>query len=185
MEINELNARISTCTLCDLCKGRKNAVPGEGRVPAALMIIGEAPGKFEDAAGRPFIGMSGKFLTKYLEMAGIRREDVFITNAVKCRPPNNRKPKMEEIEVCRPYLVSQLSLVNPKLVLALGVSAASALGMSFSHLSEIRGKVTDGMIGGKSVKIYVTFHPSFPMRFPKARDTFLDDLKKAKELVQG
>ncbi|MGC8698969.1 MAG: uracil-DNA glycosylase [Candidatus Acidifodinimicrobium sp.] len=183
MEISELNTKINSCILCALSKGRKNAVPGEGKVPADLMILGEAPGKFEDIAGRPFIGMSGKFLTKYLEKAGIRREEVFVTNAVKCRPPNNRKPKAEEIETCRPYLISQISIVKPKLILALGVSASSSLGMSFNHLSEIRGKITDVSIGGRNVKVYVTFHPSFPMRFPKAREDFLNDLVKVKDFV--
>lgn len=181
--MEDLNRKIRVCTLCPLCRSRKNAVPGEGPEDAELLILGEAPGKFEDVIGRPFVGMSGKFLTKYLILAGIRRESVFITNAVKCRPPNNRKPRVEEIDACRPYLLSQISTINPKLVLALGVSAASSLGLSFSHLSEVRGKAVDLDLNGRRLKVYVTFHPSFPMRFPKAREGFLADLRGVKEFL--
>jgi DNA polymerase len=170
---------IKKCTLCELCLKRKNTVPGEGNTAAKIMIIGEAPGKNEDLKGRPFIGMSGKFLTKYLEKAGLTREEVFITNAVKCRPPNNRKPKKEEIEKCRPYLVRQLSVIKPGLILALGTSAASSLGIKFKHLSEVKSRVLDLQLDDKKFKCLVTFHPSFPMRFPSARDSFFKDIQNA------
>ncbi len=183
--LSGISGEIVKCTLCDLCLKRNNAVPGEGNEKADIVIIGEAPGKNEDLKGRPFIGMSGKFLSKNLESLGISRETVFITNAVKCRPPNNRKPKGIELEKCRPYLIRQLSVIHPKLILALGTSAASALGIEFKHLSEIKGRVIEINLNGKKFNCLVTFHPSFPMRFPSARKTFLEDLSKAFNLYKN
>lgn len=177
--LTAISNEIEKCTLCDLCLKRKNAVPGEGNEKAGIVIIGEAPGKNEDLQGRPFIGMSGKFLSKSLESIGVNRSMVFITNAVKCRPPNNRKPGKEEIATCRPYLVRQLSVIQPKLILALGTSAASALGIEFKHLSEIKGRFMDITLDSKQFRCLVTFHPSFPMRFPSARKSFLSDLSMA------
>lgn len=184
-DLKSVADEIRGCTLCDLCLKRKNAVPGEGSERAGLLIIGEAPGKNEDLQGRPFVGMSGRFLTKYLEEAGLKRGDVFITNAVKCRPPENRKPKREEIDKCRPYLIRQLSLIRPKLILALGTSAASSLGIGFSHLSEIKSRVLDITLDGRTFKCLVTFHPSFPMRFPRARKGFMDDILAAKKAYKN
>ncbi len=177
--LTDVAKEIEKCTLCDLCIKRNNAVPGEGNERARIVIIGEAPGKNEDIQGRPFIGMSGKFLSKSLESLGINRSMIFITNAVKCRPPNNRKPKKEEIITCRPYLIRQLSIIQPNLILALGTSAASSLGIEFKHLSEIKSRFIDITLDGRQFKCLVTFHPSFPMRFPSARRAFLDDLSMA------
>ena len=177
--LTDVAKEIEKCTLCDLCIKRNNAVPGEGNERARIVIIGEAPGKNEDIQGRPFIGMSGKFLSKSLESLGINRSMIFITNAVKCRPPNNRKPKKEEIITCRPYLIRQLSIIQPNLILALGTSAASSLGIEFKHLSEIKNRFIDITLDGRQFKCLVTFHPSFPMRFPSARRAFLDDLSMA------
>ncbi len=176
--LESIAIEVRKCTLCDLCSKRTNAVPGEGKQKVKMVIIGEAPGKFEDKEGRPFIGMSGRFLTKYLQMAGIERDSVFITNAVKCRPPNNRKPTLQEIETCRPYLSRQLATINPSIILALGTSAASSLGMKFKHLSEVKSRKTDILLEGRKFSCFVTFHPSFPMRFPSARNAFLEDIKK-------
>lgn len=183
--LNDISKEIVKCTLCELCLKRTNAVPGEGNEKADIVVIGEAPGKNEDLQGRPFIGMSGKFLTKNLESLNIKRDSVFITNAVKCRPPNNRKPKKEELDKCRSYLVRQLSSINPKLILALGTSAATSLGIEFKHLNEIKGKVIDISLNGKKFKCLVTFHPSFPMRFPSARKAFLSDLSIAFNLYKN
>ena len=181
--LEDIASEIVACTKCDLFRGRKNAVPGEGNPGAKLVIVGEAPGRNEDAMGRPFVGNAGKFLDRYLSLAGIDRKDIFITNAVKCRPPNNRKPTPFEIGQCRPYLIYQLKLVNPRLVLALGVSASSSLGMKFSHLDEIRGKLFDIKFDSLNITVYPTYHPSFPMRFPSKRETFLSDLKRVKEIL--
>lgn len=182
-DLDKAAGEIMACRLCDLHLKRTFAVPGEGNKKAELMIIGEAPGKFEDRAGRPFIGMSGKFLTGYLERVGIRREDVFITNSVKCRPPENRKPTMVEIEACRPYLIRQLKVIKPKLVLALGTSAANSLNMTYKQLNDIRGKVLRTSLDGADFDVFVTFHPSFPMRFPSKRSAFIQDLKHVKEII--
>ncbi len=181
--IDLIAAKVRVCKLCDLSKGRNNAVPGEGVKSADLFIIGEAPGKNEDLAGKPFIGMAGRFLDKYLSMAGIERSDTFITNAVKCRPPNNRKPFGSEIEACRSYLLGQLTAVEPKLVLCLGTSACTSLGIEYKHLSDIRGRRLDVDFYGVKVKVFATFHPSFPMRFKTKRNTFLEDLKKVKIIL--
>lgn len=181
--LDEVASKVTVCALCDLSLKRKNAVPGEGNKTSKLLILGEAPGRYEDAQGRPFVGLSGRFLDKYLKQAGIRREEAFVTNAVKCRPPNNRKPKTNEIAACRIYLISQISIIEPKMVLALGTSAASSLGIKFDHLAEIRGRLIEIEFGGKKLNVFITYHPSFPMRFTKPRDTFLSDLKKVKELL--
>lgn len=183
--LSNISSEIVKCTLCDLCLKRTAAVPGEGNEKADIVIIGEAPGKNEDLQGRPFIGMSGKFLSKNLESLGIKRESVFITNAVKCRPPNNRKPKKEELDRCRPYLIRQLSAIRPRLILALGTSSASSLGIEFKHLSEIKGKILEITLNDKKFNCLVTFHPSFPMRFPSARKAFLDDLSTAFNLYKN
>jgi DNA polymerase len=175
--LDSIAGEIKKCTRCDLCLKRQNAVPGEGDPHSKIVIIGEGPGKNEDLQGRPFIGMSGKFLTKYLEKAGITREKVFITNAVKCRPPNNRKPKAEELDKCRPFLSRQLAAIKPTVILALGTSAASALGIKFKHLSEIKSRTIEIELEGRKFNCFVTFHPSFPMRFPRARDGFLKDIR--------
>ncbi len=183
--LENIASKVVVCPLCDLSLKRRNAVPGVGPASTNLVIIGEAPGRFEDAQGKPFVGLSGKFLNKYLETAGIKREDAFVTNAVKCRPPNNRKPNDAELNACRPYLVGQLSIIKPKLVLALGTSACNALGIKYKHLSDVRGKTMEIDFGGLKVKVFVTFHPSFPMRFTKPRQTFLEDLKNVNSLLSG
>ena len=184
-DLEAVAREISACELCDLHIKRTLAVPGGGNRNAKIMVVGEAPGKFEDLKGKPFVGMSGRFLDKYLEQAVIKREDVFITNAVKCRPPNNRKPTSHEITTCRPYLIRQLNLVKPALILALGTSAASSMNLEYKHLSEIRGKVISTVLDGTNVSVFATFHPSFPMRFPSKRTTFLNDLKRAGELAKN
>ncbi len=183
--LESIASKVMVCKLCDLSNGRNNAVPGEGKRSADLFIIGEAPGKNEDIEGRPFIGMAGRFLDKYLAMAGIERSDTFITNAVKCRPPNNRKPVVVEIEACRPYLLGQLAVVKPKLVLCLGTSACTSLGIEYKHLSEVRGRKFGVDFYGVKINVFATFHPSFPMRFESKRETFLEDLKKVKIILDG
>ena len=176
-DLDKIAKEIEKCTLCELCIKRTKTVPGDGNPHSKIVILGEAPGKNEDIQGKPFVGMSGKFLNKYLEKAGIERKEVFITNAVKCRPPNNRKPKHEEIEKCSQYLSRQLEVIKPRIILALGTSAASSLGIKFKHLSDIKSKVIKVKISEREFQCFVTFHPSFPMRFPKAREPFLNDIK--------
>jgi DNA polymerase len=125
--LEEVHSQIRVCPLCALCKSRTNAVPGEGPIGADIMFVGEGPGAEEDRQGRPFCGPSGKLLTRLLGDIGINREDVFITSLVKCRPPGNRDPLPEEIAACHPYLASQLAIIRPKVVCALGRLAAKGL----------------------------------------------------------
>ena len=126
-ELELVHSDIMGCTKCELHKSRTRAVPGEGPHDARIMFVGEGPGQNEDEQGRPFVGAAGKFLTELLESIGLKRTDVFITNIVKCRPPNNRAPRKYEIEACNPYLQSQIRLINPRIVCALGTPAITTL----------------------------------------------------------
>src|SRR5205807_880478 len=126
-ELQLIHSEILECTKCELHKSRTNAVPGEGPYDAKIMFVGEGPGQNEDEQGRPFVGAAGKFLTELLESIGLKRSDVFITNIVKCRPPNNRAPRKSEIETCNPYLQSQIRLINPRILCALGTPAINTL----------------------------------------------------------
>ena len=170
---------VSTCTLCKLCENRTHAVPGEGNPHPELMFIGEGPGESEDLQGRPFVGASGQLLDKMIEAMGVKRADVFISNIVKCRPPENRKPLPEEVSACLPYLTAQIRLLKPKVIVALGsVAAQNLLGVE-TPVSKLRGKVMewDGM------KLIVSFHPSYLLRTPAAKKDSWEDLKLAmKEL---
>ncbi len=178
--LEELHQQILACTLCPLAKGRTQAVPGEGNPSAKVMFIGEAPGEQEDAQGRPFVGPAGRFLNELLALAGLTREDVFITNTVKCRPPNNRTPSAEEMAACHPYLQAQIALIRPKVVCLLGAAALKAV------LPEL--KVTISQVHGqaftKSGIIFVPlFHPAAALHQPKWKDTLRQDMLKLKALL--
>ena len=138
--LEEVHSQIRVCPLCALSKSRTNAVPGEGPVDADLMLVGEGPGAEEDRQGRPFCGASGKLLARLLSDIGIDREDVFITSLVKCRPPGNRDPLPEEIAACHPYLASQLRIVQPRVICALGRLAARELIDSGIAISRDHGR---------------------------------------------
>jgi DNA polymerase len=184
-QLVSISSKVVVCTLCGLSKSRTHAVPGEGGDNSKLLILGEAPGRYEDASGRPFVGMAGKFLDKYLEAAGIRREDAFVTNVVKCRPPKNRKPKDFEIKACRPYLLGQIRSISPSLILALGKTACEGLDIDVDKLLQITGKIMKIKFGGEDFTVLAAFHPSFPMRFKSKRDRFLADLKAAKAYLDS
>jgi uracil-DNA glycosylase family 4 len=182
MEIEKLFEEIRKCRKCELWLTRKNAVPGEGNIKAEIMIVGEAPGRNEDEQGRPFVGKAGQLLNEILEGLGIRREEIFITNIVKCRPPNNRDPTEREKETCSPYLLKQIEIIKPKYIICLGRHSASFLmskiGMKFSSISEARGKEIEGKINGIEVKIIVTYHPAAALYNPNLRSEIENDLKK-------
>src|SRR5256885_7140758 len=154
--LEEVAAKARECTLCRLHRNRTRAVPGEGPVDADLFLIGEAPGRQEDAAGRPFVGSAGKVLNKALTAARIPRKDVFITNLVKCRPPANRAPKADEMEACRPYLESQIQAVRPRVLVTLGSTALRSLQGPGARLSEARGR--DLAFDG--IPVRATYHPA-------------------------
>jgi len=155
-KLEELAARIRVCQLCPLSESRTNAVPGDGKFSAQVMIIGEAPGKDEDETGVPFVGAAGRFLDQVLEGTSLDRRDFFITNTVKCRPPKNRTPKKGEVETCSSnYLYEQIELINPKLVMLLGgVAAKAALGVK--SVTEARGRVVER--DGR--RFLVGYHPA-------------------------
>jgi len=172
-------ARIAACTLCGLSKGRKHTVPGEGNPSADLMLVGEGPGATEDETGRPFVGAAGELLTQILGSIGIPRESVFIANVVKCRPPQNRKPLPDESTACLPYLRRQVQLVRPKVILALGATAAESLLGARKSLGELRGAVHS--YGG--VPLVVTYHPAALLRNPNWKKPTWDDVRIARQLL--
>jgi len=168
--MDELAGEIRLCGACPLSKKRKNAVPGEGSPRAGIMFVGEAPGAKEDAQGRPFVGSAGKLLSGLLKKNGILREEVFITNTVKCRPPGNRPPRPEEMNACRPYLERQLHILKPRLVCTLGNSPLHALVGAGLNISKVHGKITQ--VGG--IRFLPLYHPAAILY----RRRLMDDMEK-------
>jgi len=163
--------QVKKCALCGLCENRTNAVPGEGSSSAKLMFIGEAPGKNEDEQGRPFVGAAGKLLTEALEEAGLAREDVFITNVVKCRPPDNRVPTDQERESCRQYLERQIKLINPRIICILGRTAYEAM-LKGGSITSNRGK----LIRHENRYYFLTVHPAAVIYNPQLKSVFRKDM---------
>ncbi|MDH7511966.1 MAG: uracil-DNA glycosylase [Clostridiales bacterium] len=155
-----LHEKILRCRLCPLADRRENAVPGEGHFDAPLMFVGEAPGADEDTQGRPFVGRAGQLLTRIIEAMKFKRDDVFITNVVKCRPPDNRTPSKEEIEACQPYLLAQVEAIQPRVIVTLGKVATDFFVPVDVSMSSIRGNFFEF---GK-ILIMPTFHPSYVIR---------------------
>jgi len=156
LELDSLAAQIRVCTKCRLHQSRTLAVPGDGKFSAKVMIIGEGPGREEDESGHPFVGASGRFLDSVLEGTKLERSDFFITNIVKCRPPQNRTPKRDEVETCTDnYLFRQIELINPKLIMLLGATAAKRM-LGLKTITEARGKV----IERDGRKYVVGYHPA-------------------------
>ncbi|MCC7429439.1 uracil-DNA glycosylase [bacterium] len=170
--------QIYECTKCSLCQTRTNFVFGSGNPNAKLMLIGEAPGADEDLQGKPFVGRSGQLLDKILAAIQIQREEVFIANILKCRPPNNRDPLPSEVEKCEPYLKKQIDLINPKIILALGRIAGQTLLKTNETLSGLRGKVHT--YHGKA--LMVTFHPAALLRNPNWKRPTWEDVQELKKL---
>ena len=180
-EYRRLVEEIRNCTTCRLYKTRRNPVPGEGPVTAHVMIVGEAPGRNEDVQGRPFVGAAGQLLTQLLELAGLKREEVYITNIVKCRPPGNRDPQDDEVEACLPYLLRQIQLIKPRLIIAVGRHAARRLlelaGHRWHSMTTQHGKAYEGVIAGVRLKIAVTYHPAAALYKPPLRNKLEEDFK--------
>jgi DNA polymerase len=167
---------LGDCTRCKLhAQGRKQIVFGVGNPAAEIMFVGEAPGADEDIQGVPFVGRAGQLLTKMIAAMGFAREDVYIANVLKCRPPGNRNPEPDEIALCEPFLFRQLASVEPKVVIALGAFAARTLLKTDDPISRLRGRVFDY----RGAKLIPTFHPSFLLRSPGYKREAWDDLKKA------
>jgi len=171
--LKSIAAEVRDCQLCPLAKGRTKAVPGEGPLDARIMLVGEAPGKDEDLSGKPFVGRAGKLLNSVLETVGAERDDVFVTNVVKCRPPNNRLPTMKERDTCRDaYFNRQTETLEPKLVVLLGRTAAQAV-LGADSLGMVRGKI----ITQRMTKYLCTYHPAAVLRNPKLREVMIEDLR--------
>jgi uracil-DNA glycosylase family 4 len=168
------------CTRCKLhTLGRKQVVFGLGNPDADLMFVGEAPGADEDLQGIPFVGRAGQLLTKMIEAINLRREDVYIANVIKCRPPGNRNPEPDEIAQCEPFLFQQIAAINPKVIVALGSFAAKTLLRSDDSISRLRGRIYDF----HGAKLIPTFHPSFLLRSPDRKRDAWEDLKRARALL--
>jgi DNA polymerase len=173
---------VASCKLCGLCQGRTNAVPGEGSPKARVLFVGEGPGATEDAQGRPFVGRAGQLLTKIVESGmGLRREDVFIANVVKCRPPENRDPLPEEAAACVPYLFRQIEILDPEVIIPLGRHSMRELaGVSERDtIGRVRGRVY--RVAGRAV--IPTYHPAYLLRNPPEKVKVWHDIQLAlKEL---
>ncbi len=182
--LEQLLEKIKNCSKCNLYRTRTNFVFGSGNYNADLVVIGEAPGSEEDLQGQPFVGRAGQLLTKMLNSINILREEVFICNILKCRPPGNRNPMPEEIKLCEPYLVKQLKLINPEFILALGSFAAQTLLKTKEPLGKLRGKIFNYNISGKIIKLIVTFHPAALLRNPQWKKPTWEDLKMFKVMYE-
>lgn len=179
--LEELKARAEKCTKCPLSSTRKKVVFGEGGVELRVMMIGEAPGREEDAQGRPFVGRAGKLLNELLRGVGVDRESVYITNVVKCRPPGNRPPRESEVEACREYLSGQIDAIKPRLVVLLGgVALKAVLGASYS-VTSARGRLVER----EGVIFLPTLHPASALYNPRNRELLEEDMKRFRELLDG
>lgn len=176
--LQEIRQEISTCQLCQLAKERVNAVPGEGPSQVDLMFIGEAPGFHENRQGKPFVGQAGQFLDELLQAAGVDRDRVYITNVVKCRPPNNRDPLPEELKACQRYLDEQIALLDPQVIVTLG-RISMAKFVTDGRISAIHGR-THNVNGRKVVTMY---HPAAALHQPGLRQTLIEDFARLKKFI--
>lgn len=178
-ELTELYKEIAACQRCELAKGRTHTVPGEGPENAEIMFIGEAPGFHEDRQGRPFVGAAGKFLDELLASIGLTREDVYIGNVIKCRPPGNRDPQPDEIAACKPFLDKQIELIQPKLIVTLG-RFSMARYFPNAKITRIHGQPK--RIGNRIY--YPMFHPAAALHQPKWRSVVQEDMLKIPQILK-
>jgi len=191
-ELEELKEECQHCKRCVLGETRNNIVFSDGNPKSArVILVGEAPGENEDKTGTPFVGRAGKLLNEFLEKAGISRaEDLYIINTVKCRPPKNRVPSDEEKKQCEEYLLRQIEIINPKIMIFCGATALKSFYDKKIAISKIRGEILDIEIGGQQRKCIPIFHPSYLLRYHSLeegspRDLMLKDLKKIKNLLDA
>jgi len=182
-ELRRISEEVEACSKCPLHLTRKRAVPGEGNPNAEVMLIGEAPGEVEDETGRPFVGAAGKLLNSLLQDIGVDRSSLYITNVVKCRPPNNRDPTDEEINACKPYLIRQIAVVRPRRIVTLGRHSTRVIlglgGLRVSEISRVRGRVFRVTIAGVEVEVYPTYHPAAALYNPSIKGVLKEDLARA------
>ena len=187
--IDGIVAEVQVCRKCRLWQYAKNPVPGEGNPDASLMLIGEAPGYREDLKGRPFVGSAGKLLDRLLSDIGLKREEVYISNIIKHRPPENREPKPDEIEACTPYLDRQIQIIKPKIIATLGKHSTryilSKVNIKVDSMAQVRGQVYRESLPGVQVRIIPTFHPAAVLYNPGYRSSLEEDFRKIKRELEG
>jgi uracil-DNA glycosylase len=177
-----VRAEIGDCTRCKLhALGRRQIVFGVGNPEADLMFVGEAPGADEDIQGIPFVGRAGQLLTKIIEAIGLSRDDVYIANVIKCRPPGNRNPEPDEVDTCEPFLFQQIDIIKPKVIVALGKFGAQTLLRTLDPISRLRGRVYDY----RGAKLIPTFHPAYILRNPASKRDVWEDMKKVRDLLKS
>jgi uracil-DNA glycosylase family 4 len=177
-----VRADIGDCTRCKLHgQGRKQIVFGVGNPDADLMFVGEAPGGDEDIQGIPFVGRAGQLLTKIIEAIGLKRDDVYIANVIKCRPPQNRNPEQDEVDTCEPFLFRQIDIIKPQVIVALGTFAARTLLRTLDPISRLRGRVYDY----RGAKLVPTFHPAYLLRNPSSKREVWEDMKQVRTLLES
>ncbi len=177
--LEHIRAEIGNCTRCTLCEERTNIVHSEGNPHARLMFVGEAPGADEDAKSRPFVGRAGQLLTKIIEAIGMTREEVFIGNVNRCRPPMNRQPTITEAETCRPFLLREIAVVKPEVIVVMGNTAMRNLLDTKVGITKLRGTFQD--LNG--IKVMPTFHPAYLLRDPSKKRETWDDMKKVRDFL--
>jgi DNA polymerase len=177
--VEEIWRELRDCHRCSLGDARTNLVFGVGNEKAEIVFVGEAPGRDEDLNGEPFVGEAGQLLTKIILAMGFAREDVYICNVLKCRPPHNRNPLAEEIEACQPYLLRQLQAISPKVIVALGTFAAQTLLQTRAPISQLRGRIHDY----HGIPLMPTFHPAFLLRSPAKKREVWDDMKEVLKML--
>ncbi|MDE1763962.1 MAG: uracil-DNA glycosylase [Thaumarchaeota archaeon] len=177
-ELDDIRKNVISCIRCNLSKSRTNAVPGMGQIETGIVFIGEAPGRNEDLQGEPFVGAAGKILSEALAYAGFSREDVYITNVVKCRPPNNRRPNKQELDSCGVYLKKELEIIKPKIICILGNTAFGSL-LGGGEITKNRGKV----IRRDDQLYFVTVHPAAIIYNQELRQVIKDDLKALHDIL--
>lgn len=178
-EMDQLNAEVRACTRCPLYQGTTHGVPGEGPLDARIMLVGEAPGQREDQQGRPFVGPSGQWLNELLGMAGLKRDDVYITNIVKHRPPNNRDPQPDEIAACQVYVERQLAIIDPEIVITLGRHSMGWFCGPGLKITQVHGRARRA----KDRVIVTMYHPAAALHNPDLKDAMIDDFSKLPRLM--
>ena len=176
-----IREELGACTRCKLHAGRTTLVYGVGNPDAELMFVGEAPGRDEDLQGIPFVGRAGQLLTRIIESIELRREDVYIANVIKCRPPDNRNPAPDEVRTCEPFLFAQVDAIRPRVIVALGSFAARTLLRTEDAISKLRGRVYDY----RGARLVPTFHPAFLLRSPDRKRDVWEDMKKIRAMLRS
>jgi uracil-DNA glycosylase family 4 len=182
--LDALRTEASTCTRCRLHEGRTQVVFGNGNPNADLMFVGEAPGFHEDQQGIPFVGQAGKLLDRLLDGIGLTRADVFVANVLKCRPPGNRDPQLDEIEQCEPYLFRQIELIRPKVVATLGNFATKLLSGKQTGITRVHGVEQETTVGGSRVLLYPLYHPAAALYTPAMLKVLEEDFRRIPALLE-